>query len=556
MRRFSQIVDELELLDLPLQGGVLTWSGGWWVKAGFLPFRFENMWLKVDGFKDLLRGWWQGSGRVDIEGLHLQHLNFREAEVLELPFTEEKIHSALMEMNGDKAPGPDRFTVAFWQACWDFVKEEMWICLRSFMIKDPLPKVLDLGDFRPISLLGGLYKLLAKVLANRLKKVLGKVVYVDQNVFVRGKQILDVSPIANEAVDFGGEGGWRRMSPIYFFADDTIIFYEARKEHLTFLSWILDWFEAASGLRINLAKSELIPIGEVEEIEKMAVELGCRMGSLPNVYLGLPLGAHHKAMSMWDEVEERMRRRLALWKRQYISKGGRITLIKSTLASMPIYQLSLFRMPKIVAKRLEKLQRDFLWEGGSLERKIHLINWEVVCTQKEKVGLGIRKIDLLNKVLLGKWIWRFAFEKENLWKKGDWGEVWPRGLWGGGLMKLAGRLEWGNATVNEVWDSSLGQGGWNLKFSRDFNDWELDLIGDLLNMLRGFRISSEEDSVLWKGGGHGTFGVRDAYFLLVAPNAFAFSNKCIWVDKGPLGDRPCLVRGSVDIPRDSQRGVN
>ena len=91
----------------------------------------------------------------------------------------------------------------------------------------------------------------------------------------------------------------------------------------------------------------------------------------------------------------------------------------------------------------------------------------------------------------------------------------------------------GHATVNEVWDSSLGQEGWNLRFSRDFNDWELDLIGDLLNMLRDFKISSKEDSVFWKGGGHGIFGVKDAYNLLVAPNALAFLKKCIWVDKVP-----------------------
>ena len=149
----------------------------------------------------------------------------------------------------------------------------------------------------------------------------------------------------------------------------------------------------------------------------MAVELGCRVGSLPTVYLGLPLGAHHKALPMWDGVEERMRRRLALWKRQYMSKGGRITLIKSTLASIPVYQLSLFRMPKLIAKRLEKLQRDFLWGGGSLERKIHLINWEVVCIQKEKGGLGIQKINLLNKALLGKWIWRFAFERKSFGRR-------------------------------------------------------------------------------------------------------------------------------------------
>ena len=182
------------------------------------------------------------------------------------------------------------------------------------------------------------------------------------------------------------------------------------------LSWILAWFEASSGLKINLDKSVLIPVGEVEEIEEMAMELGCKVGLLPTVYLGLPLEAHHEAISIWDGVEERMRRRLAQWKRQYISKGGRITLIKSTMASLPIYNMSLFRMPKSVANRLEKLQRDFLWGGASLERKVHLIKWEVMCTQKEKGGLGIRKIDPLNKALLGKWLWRFAVEKDNLWK--------------------------------------------------------------------------------------------------------------------------------------------
>ena len=61
--------------------------------------------------------------------------------------------------------------------------------------------VEDLGDFRPISLLGGLYKLLAKVLANRLKKVVGNVVSISQNAFVRERKILDTSLIANEVID-------------------------------------------------------------------------------------------------------------------------------------------------------------------------------------------------------------------------------------------------------------------------------------------------------------------------------------------------------------------
>ena len=129
--------------------------------------------------------------KADIEGIQLDQISQQEAESLEIPFSENEIHSALMEMSGDKAPGPDGFTMAFWQSCWDFVKEEILAMFNelheqgSFLIslnntfRVPIPKkggADDLGDFRPISLLGGLYKLMAKVLANRLKKVLNKVV--------------------------------------------------------------------------------------------------------------------------------------------------------------------------------------------------------------------------------------------------------------------------------------------------------------------------------------------------------------------------------------------
>ena len=54
--------------------------------------------------------------------------------------------------------------------------------------------------------------------------------------------------------------------------------------------WVLFWFEASFGLRINLDKSELIPVGEVEDVDELAFELGCRVGGLPSSYLGLLLG--------------------------------------------------------------------------------------------------------------------------------------------------------------------------------------------------------------------------------------------------------------------------
>ncbi|RVW93614.1 Transposon TX1 uncharacterized 149 kDa protein [Vitis vinifera] len=154
--------------------------------------------------------------KTDIGRLQLEQNSQQEAENLEIPFSKTEVHSALMEMNGDKAPRPDGFTMAFWQSCLDFVKEEILEMFKEFHEQSYFLKSLnntflvlipkkggaeDLGDFRPISLLGGLYKLLAKVLANRLKRVLGKVVSPTQNTFVLGRQILDASLIANEVID-------------------------------------------------------------------------------------------------------------------------------------------------------------------------------------------------------------------------------------------------------------------------------------------------------------------------------------------------------------------
>ncbi|KAJ9699874.1 hypothetical protein PVL29_005640 [Vitis rotundifolia] len=187
------------------------------------------------------------------------------------------------------------------------------------------------------------------------------------------------------------------------FADDTLVFCEASQDQMAHLSWLLMWFEAISGLRINLDKSEILPVGRVENLEALALEVGCKVGRLPNSYLGIPLGANHKSMAVWDGVEERFRRRLALWKRNYISKGGRITLIRSTLSSMPIYLMSLLRMPRVVSLRLEKIQKDFLWGGGALERKPHLVNWDSVCSDIRKGGLGVRRLSNLNRALLCKW---------------------------------------------------------------------------------------------------------------------------------------------------------
>ena len=89
-----------------------------------------------------------------------------------------------------------------------------------------------------------------------------------------------------------GRGGEGILISHLLFADDTLVFCEESQDQLTHLRLFFMWFEACSGLKINLEKSEFIPVGMVNDIEDLALELGCKVGGLPSCYLGLPLGGH------------------------------------------------------------------------------------------------------------------------------------------------------------------------------------------------------------------------------------------------------------------------
>ena len=96
-------------------------------------------------------------------------------------------------------------------------------------------------------------------------------------------------------------GNYKGRSLVVFhllFADDTLIFCEADLDHILFLHMILIWFVAVSSLKINLGKSELVPIGVMHNFDLLLNVLGCKQGTLPMKYLGLPLGAKFKGKTI------------------------------------------------------------------------------------------------------------------------------------------------------------------------------------------------------------------------------------------------------------------
>lgn len=85
-----------------------------------------------------------------------------------------------------------------------------------------------------------------------------------------------------------------------------------------------------------------------------------------------------------------------------LSFPRRLTLIKFVMTNLPIYYLSLFKIPVGMAKEIEKIQSAFLWGGYDLRRKVHMAKWEVITKNKSLGGLGVRRIRTMNECLLLK----------------------------------------------------------------------------------------------------------------------------------------------------------
>ncbi|XP_075665266.1 uncharacterized protein LOC142634913 [Castanea sativa] len=209
----------------------------------------------------------------------------------------------------------------------------------------------NIKDFRPISLVGSVYKLLSKVLADRLRVVLDKLISETQNSFVGGRQILDSMFIANECLDSRlksrilgvackldiekaydhvnwealvyllGQMGfglkWRGWIKIC-----VCLFVFQSWEQLMSIRLVLSCFQAFTGLKVNVGKNEIVPVGEANNLDDLANILHCRVGSLPIKYLGMPLGTSFKTASIWNPILKKMEKKFFGWKRLYLSKGG------------------------------------------------------------------------------------------------------------------------------------------------------------------------------------------------------------------------------------------
>jgi hypothetical protein len=160
------------------------------------------------------------------------------------------------------------------------------------------------------------------------------------------------------------------------YADDTIFFVDKYEEKAENLKWILNYFDLMSGMRVNYHKSEVVPINieQREEIDSFARIFGCPMGEFPIKYLGIPL--HHSKLRREDlqSLVDKIIKRIAGWRGKLLTQAGRLILIKTCLASIPVYLLSFFKFPRWVIDLLNSHMANYFWDDYEGQKKMHLAN--------------------------------------------------------------------------------------------------------------------------------------------------------------------------------------
>jgi len=138
------------------------------------------------------------------------------------------------------------------------------------------------------------------------------------------------SPVTNNI--FSGYKACREISLSIShlqFTNDTLIFGERSWVNVRAMRAVLLLFAAMSGLKVNFHKSEFVGINFTQSwLLEVAAVLNCKVGSLPILYLGLPVGGDPRRLIFWEHVVNRIKSRLSGWKSRHLSFGGCLVLHK------------------------------------------------------------------------------------------------------------------------------------------------------------------------------------------------------------------------------------
>lgn len=192
------------------------------------------------------------------------------------------------------------------------------------------------------------------------------------------------------------------------FADDTMMFCNSSATSCHSLIQILKDYEKASGQKVNISKSSItFSIKTPQEIKTIAKDiLGIQKEGGVGKYLGLPEHFGRKKKDLFTSIVDRIRQRAANWSTRFLSRAGKLTMMKAVLTAIPTYAMSCFQLPGSLCKRIQSCLTRLWWDKSADKKDMCWLSWDKLKKPKSCGGLGLRDIHLFNQALLAKIAWR------------------------------------------------------------------------------------------------------------------------------------------------------
>nr|GEW40458.1 RNA-directed DNA polymerase, eukaryota, reverse transcriptase zinc-binding domain protein [Tanacetum cinerariifolium] len=326
---------------------------------------------------------------------------------------------------------------------------------------------------------------------------------------------------------------------------------------------VLDCFYRASGLHINMNKSKLMGVAlEDDKVVQAAMKIGCVTIKALFSYLGSKVGGSMSRVQSWNEIIDRVVTRLLNWKMKTLSIGGRLTLIKLVLGSIPICNMSIFKVPMNVLQWLESIRCHFFNGNELLGKKPIWVKWKSVLASKEKGGLGVSSLYALKRALMFKWVRRFFTHRSSLWAgvikaihgvegkigmstKATFPSIWVdiireaekiKDKWRGEieLKKLYPRLYLLETNKDVSVAAKLAHFGLVSSFRRDPRVVEQSQLVALMDTVSDVSLVNMSDRWVWSLNGLGDFSVASVRKLVDNNTLPEASNKSRWVKDVPI----------------------
>ncbi|GJY70300.1 RNA-directed DNA polymerase, eukaryota [Tanacetum coccineum] len=381
---FNSFINSTGLEEVHLGGSAFTWCHNGITLDRFLsdhrpillresahdygpvPFRFFHHWIHLEGFNDFVTSTWNSAPSVDSNGMRnlAGKLKFLKAHIKiwikdnksETVSTIANLKKELNQLDAviDKGTGTEVEAEK---------RMEVLAALRNI---DHIHS-MDLAQKAKIkwSMKAMKTQFFQRILIKKRNQMKSGGItdgwrWKEQSLMMSNMNFFLIFRIVNAGMFKGIVLDQSLCLSHMFYADDAIFLGEWSDGNISTLIHVLKCFFHASGLKINLNKSKIMGINvESAQVIQAAAKLGCLVLKCPFYYLGTRVGGSMTRVQAWQEIVEKVKSRLSKWKSKTLSIGGRLTLLKSVLGSIPVFHMSIFKVPSKVLHILESIRSHF-----------------------------------------------------------------------------------------------------------------------------------------------------------------------------------------------------